>query len=92
MTARWQDDAACRDIGWGLFLPLDDDEGNQWNSNTYAPGKAVCAACPVRTDCLEDAMTREGDATHQYRSGLWGGLTPNQRARLARARATEAAA
>lgn len=92
MTDRWQDDAACRDIGWGLFLPLDDDDANQWNSNTYADGKAVCEVCPVRGDCLDDAMAREGDSAHQYRVGLWGGLTPNQRAVLAHQRADQGAA
>lgn len=86
MTARWQDQAACAEIGTALFLPDDDSGDDRWNSSTYTAGKRVCAGCPVRADCLEHAMAMEGGSAHQYRSGLWGGLTPNQRAQLARAR------
>lgn len=92
MSARWEDDAACAEIGMGMFLPPDSDDGAQWNSNTYAAGKAVCDRCPVRAPCLEDAMAHEGDLSLHFRTGLYGGLTPNQRVQLARARATGAAA
>ena len=34
--------------------------------------KAVCRTCPVRTECLDEALT------HDY-SGVWGGTTEAER-------------
>ena len=43
---------------------------------------AICAGCPVAIQCLTDALDYEsGD--RQMRSTIRGGLTPEQRARLA---------
>ena len=38
--------------------------------------KKVCAACEVRTECLQDALDR-GE-----RFGIWGGLSERERRRL----------
>jgi hypothetical protein len=38
--------------------------------------KKICRACPVRAHCLAGALAR------RERFGLWGGLTPNERAAL----------
>jgi WhiB family redox-sensing transcriptional regulator len=84
MSARWQDDALCREVGGEIFFPEDDE--TTVNTYRYTDAKTVCAACTVRTACLDYAMAREGGAAHQYRGGLWGGLTPNQRAELAKTR------
>ncbi len=40
--------------------------------------RAICANCPVRTPCLELALT-EGEP-----HGIWGGLDPQERMQLAR--------
>lgn len=49
--------------------------------------KAVCAGCPVRTECLEHALRRR----EQY--GIWGGLNSSERAEARRlARGAEPAA
>jgi hypothetical protein len=83
MNARnWQDDAACRDIGIGLFV-ADDRDGVAVNNFSYREGKKICAGCPVARACLADAMAREGGASHEYRAGLYGGLTPIERSKLA---------
>lgn len=63
----WRARAACRGDGPGLFF-ADDDA-------SIEAAKAICAACPVRTECLEDAV-----AGHEY--GVWGGTTGRQRAQL----------
>jgi len=43
---------------------------------------ALCSECPVKTDCLNTAMTTENGGTEQ-RHGIWGGLLPHERAELA---------
>ena len=42
--------------------------------------KAACAACPVRTECLADALDNRVDF------GVWGGMTERERRRLLRRR------
>lgn len=49
--------------------------------------KEICAGCELRESCLERAMEFEGTRCAQDRYGIWGGLTPRERAALARARA-----
>jgi hypothetical protein len=47
--------------------------------------KAVraCQPCPVRSTCLQAALEWESGLGTHYRFGVWGGLTPRQRAALA---------
>ncbi len=54
-----------------------DDEGFYAETPT-AEARATCQRCPVRDACLADATARD------ERWGLWGGLTPIQRRKLAR--------
>jgi Transcription factor WhiB len=42
-----------------------------------APALALCAACPVRAECLELSMRQWGEAG---RYGVWGGLLEAERA------------
>ncbi|WP_433893064.1 WhiB family transcriptional regulator [Streptomyces sp. CA-111067] len=83
--ARWRENAACREVGAAFFFPSDEPEEQPLYSTGRA--RAVCAGCPVRSACLDDAMAREGTAGRHGRAGVWGGLSPSQRAALARARA-----
>lgn len=53
----WRDDAKCRGQ-WHLFFKPEPDP--------YAA--ALCAACPVRDDCLDDALMT--GATTEFRAGL----------------------
>lgn len=73
----WRDRALCAEVGGDLwFIDL--------GGNTR-PAKAVCAACPVAESCLEYALDFE--AAHETpRWGVWGGLSPRQRAAVARER------
>lgn len=82
--APWQEQALCAEVGPEIFFAPDDpDEAVLYTS---AEARAICLRCPVRDACLEDAMTREGDTDRGKRAGIWGGLSPEQRAALARAR------
>jgi len=68
----WLADAACRGTATALFFPT--------TAAGVGPAEEVCAACPVRVECLEYAIaTRQPD-------GVWGGLTSVERHRLLRRR------
>jgi WhiB family redox-sensing transcriptional regulator len=55
----WETLASCRDLATAAFFTDDLDE--------IAEAKRICLSCPVRTDCLDAAVTRR----EQY--GIWGG-------------------
>lgn len=63
----WRSLAACRGMDVNDFHP---DKGH---SVTATRAKAVCAACPVREDCLRFAMGND------ICVGIYGGLSPRER-------------
>ncbi|MGH9089980.1 MAG: WhiB family transcriptional regulator [Acidimicrobiales bacterium] len=67
----WMARAACRSDGTAAYFPV--------LGATAAAGKAVCAGCVVRSDCLAYAMEDPELA------GVWGGTTARERAKLRRA-------
>ncbi len=67
----WRADAACRDADLDLFFPEKGEHG--------LAAKRICARCPVLTDCLEFALTTRA-------TGIWGGMTDNERHQLVRTR------
>ena len=72
----WQDYASCRNTNSDLFFP---DRG----ASTRV-AKQICAACQVRVDCLEYAVTR-GE-----KFGIWGGLSERERRKIRKQRVLEA--
>jgi WhiB family redox-sensing transcriptional regulator len=69
----WQQDAACKDTpDPEVFFPGKGEHGEA--------AKRVCAGCPVIGECLEFALAtmRAPERDH----GVYGGLTPAERARL----------
>lgn len=70
----WRARAACRGMDTAMFFP----EGVE----DLAPAKAVCATCPVQTECLDTALSNSGLA--QY--GVWGGKSARARRRILRQR------
>lgn len=75
MTARpyfWHDFALCAETDPEIFHP---ERGNMG-----LDAISICDRCPVRTDCLEDALE------HWEQTGIRGGLPANARKRLWRAR------
>jgi WhiB family transcriptional regulator, redox-sensing transcriptional regulator len=66
----WRVLAACQSIDPELFFPVS-ASGKSLEQVTAA--KAVCAACPVRRECLAFALR-----TSQVH-GIWGGLTEEER-------------
>lgn len=75
-TLYWRELASCRDYDPELWFPL----GNVWTpkqANRAAAAKAICAGCPVRAECLNDAL-RRGDVW-----AILGETTPDERRTLA---------
>jgi len=70
----WRMHAAC--AGW----PIDLFYGDESDVVMTSQALSLCERCPVRADCLDDAMT------HDDPYGIWGGLTPQQRRRWSRYR------
>ncbi len=66
----WQDAALCSQVDGEIFFP-------EKGGSTRA-AKRVCAACTVRSECLEFAL--ETDQPH----GIWGGMSERERRRLRR--------
>lgn len=73
----WQARAACRDQDPEVWFP---------SNGVYRDPLQWCRQCPVTTACLESAMRAEGDTSEDRRHGMFGGLEPSQRAKLARLR------
>jgi WhiB family redox-sensing transcriptional regulator len=81
----WRESAVCAGVDPELFFPAKGD--------AYAASRArrICAACPVRMECLEDALQREAGRGFQSRHGIVGGLGPRKRYDLNVARRKAAA-
>jgi WhiB family redox-sensing transcriptional regulator len=66
----WMDDALCREVGGDLHFP--------GPRESAAPARRICAACSVKTRCAVFALEND------YKIGVWGGLTGQERRRLRR--------
>ncbi len=64
----WHRDALCAETDPEIFFP---EQGG-----SVSEGKAICAECTVRAECLDYALE-----TGQ-RFGTWGGVSERQRRRL----------
>ena len=70
----WRAEAACLGMDAETFYP--------YPTESPMPAKRVCRTCPVRRDCLIDAL---GDPISQD-FGVRGGLTEAERLKLRRQR------
>ena len=59
----WRLEAACRGMDPETFFPP--------RGVRVDEAKAICAGCPVRSQCLDDALA-DGRSEH---FGIWGGVT-----------------
>lgn len=66
----WQNQASCRSSDPTLWFGHTPDE--------QAAAVAICNACPVRSDCLDYALTNRID------HGIWGGATEADRLKVVR--------
>lgn len=69
----WQTKAACRGPHASVFFPPNHFERKADKLKREEQAKGICAACPVREQCLQYALRiREPH-------GIWGGLSETER-------------
>ena len=74
-TMDWRDKAACLTVDPELFFPV----GNTGPAvDQIDRAKSVCSHCPVTEYCLQYALDTNQD------SGVWGGLSEDERRALKR--------
>lgn len=84
-TGDWRARAACRSHQDLFFGP--EKEPTPAKRRREADAVDICQGqCPVRAQCLADALQAEGDGSVQHRFGVFGGMTPPQRYALANGR------
>ena len=69
----WRDLAECRGLAWWFARRPPIAHDSPENIAYWEKRRAVCRRCPVREECLEEAV-RLGEP-----SGMWGGRTPDER-------------
>lgn len=74
----WHDHAVCRGMDTEVFYPVSRDATAL--AREVRRAKAICAGCPVRSECLSDALDR-----HDVH-GIWGGLGEDERRVLMQSR------
>lgn len=70
----WMDRAACKGMDTDLWFQA-------WGRDTEKALR-VCARCPVTRECLDYQMRYEG-RRYVFRFGIFGGLLPQHRRKLA---------
>lgn len=76
----WTTRAKCLDQPWD-YAP--GESGFERRLERDAEGAAArCEGCPVKAECLAQAMRDEKGKPARLRAGIWGGLTPKQRVTL----------
>jgi hypothetical protein len=76
----WWDHAACAGEDVEQFFP-EEKRGPKKKNFKSLPDViwAFCAICPVRQDCLKDAMKKSSLDRYNTTFGIWGGTTKRMR-------------
>lgn len=69
----WRDQAECLGEDPAIFFP-------ERNQTMATQAKGVCKRCPVKDDCLDEAIS------NGERFGIWGGMDQEERRKEARRR------
>ena len=75
MVDDWRSRANCKGISLNVFFHPN-GERDPLRSRREAQAKAVCRSCPVRFECLHDALT----TPNAY--GTWGGMSERERRKV----------
>lgn len=76
-TRGWMDQALCGNVDPSVFFPV--------KGGSSREAKRICGICPVKQQCLDFALERESQHDASVMAGIYGGLSPKQRAELRRA-------
>lgn len=68
-AAEWREAAACLGVDPDLFFPAGEPGRPGQGHDTARAARAVCATCPVQTECAVFALRT--NMAH----GVWGGMT-----------------
>jgi WhiB family redox-sensing transcriptional regulator len=82
MPGPWADQALCAQADGDAWFPE--------RGRTATLARRICAACPVRAQCLDYALSG-ADTWGGISNGIWGGTTPRERAELRRQQKAAAA-
>lgn len=74
----WMADGLCGQVGGDTWFP---EKGGRSGLNE---ARKMCAACPVKVECLEYALEHDVASTDAH--GMWGGMSAKQRIALKRQR------
>lgn len=74
---QWRLQGACTQTDPELFFG-----GDPYGRNDIRIARGICAACPVRANCLTDAL---GRTYRDDNDGVFGGLLPSERHLLRKA-------
>ena len=79
-SVEWWEHAACRGADATVFFApaYFETRGEKLRREAFA--KALCLRCPVRDECLDEALRRHDP------HGVWGGLNETERRALVRER------
>lgn len=75
VTVDWHDRGACNGHSVDLFYGYEGETRGERNYRV-TEAKKICRGCPVRTECLDHALT------YPERHGIWGGLDEDERDRI----------
>lgn len=75
----WHEYALCRGMDSRIFYPAEvaDRDLRVTSIAVYAKARTICMECPVRADCLAEAL-EQGEIHY----GMRGGLSPSERRAL----------
>ena len=75
MDDKWRKKAACLGLDTEIFY----QDVKRGGDPAYVEARKICNACPVKTECLEDALEKEALAEM---FGMRGGKSARERAKL----------
>jgi WhiB family redox-sensing transcriptional regulator len=62
-------------LGWKAYASCQTDPGPHWDGDLTRDMFAMCMGCPVKMECLVEALDHE----ERSDAGVWGGTDPEQR-------------
>lgn len=75
-STSWQAQGLCRAVDSSVFFPPPQFEHKPEREAREKRAKAICGECPVRTECLDWALTTREP------HGVWGGYAESERKQM----------